>query len=222
MALFAVSGRREPYGWFDGKDSELSSFKGGEVVGLTYSLLTSSEQKASDVADGYVANASQKFPSVTKTITSGMRPLFLADEGTKYMGTMFGTLLGSSVGLDSTGTVIGPNTAAGSGKVTLWDGPAFYTVTTDNTDPTATTGLQPTNTTIAGNDPLYAMSTGLLTPNVAVAVSSLVVARFIEFTTNLSKVSTKLSMVSAPNSPVGSTGKKTVLDRALIHFEIET
>lgn len=221
MALQPINAGQN-YGLFDGLDATVSTLKGGEVVGLTYVNLTSSDKKANDVADGYVANLSQKRPAVTSTLTSGMRPLYLADEGIAGYGTMWGKIVGGSIGQDNTGIVLGPSTAYGSGKVTCWDGPGLYTITTDAVDATATTGLVPTNTTIAGNAPLYATTAGLLTPNVALAFESLVVARFIEFTDNKSKVTTPKSMTNAANSPYGASNYKGVFDRALIYFNIET
>ena len=68
---------------------------------------------------------------------------------------------------------------------------------------------------------MYATGAGLLTPNVGAAFESVVVGRFHEFTTNQAMVTTPLSMVSAPNSPAGATGKKSVFDRALIYFKVE-
>jgi len=209
------------YGRFDGLDATVSSLKGGEVVGLTYVLLTNSDKAAKDVYDGYVANNSQKRPAVTTTLVENMRPLFLADEGITGYGTMWGKIVGGSIGQDNTGIVLGPSTAYGSGKVTCWDGPGYYTVTTDAVDTTSTTGLVPTNTTIAGNDPLYATTAGLLTPNVSVAFESVVVGRFVEFTDNRSKVATPKSMTSATNSPYGVTSTKSVFDRVLFRFMVE-
>lgn len=214
-------GNSQPYGNFDGVDSVASNLKGGEVVGLTYLNLTSSDKKAADVADGYVSNTTKKYPAVTNVLASGMRPLFLADEGDAYYGTLLGSLVGSAVGQDISGQRLGPHTTKGSGKVTVWAADGLYTVTLDAVDLDESTGLQPTNTTIAGADPLYATALGKLTPDVSEAFESVVVARFIEFTTNQSRVTSPLSMVSAPNSPVGSTGKKNTFDRVLIHFRLE-
>ncbi len=209
------------YGFFDGLDATVASLKGGEVVGLAYVLLTNSDKAAKDQFDGYVANNSQKRPVVTSALVDSMRPLFLADEGITGYGTMWGKIVGGAIGQDNTGIVLGPSTAYGSGKITCWDGPGYYTVTTDAVDTTSTTGLVPTNTTIAGNDPLYATATGLLTPNVSVAFETIKVGRFVEFTDNRSKVATPKSMTSATNSPYGVTSTKGVFDRALIRFKVE-
>lgn len=220
MALQPISTAFQPYS-FDGLDSVKDTLKGGEVVGLTYVNLSSSEKKASDVVDGYVSNTTKQFPAVTSQLVDGMRPLFLADDGTAYYGQVLGSLVGSSLGQDVAGTSLGWHSSKGSGKVTCWDGPGLYTVTLDAVDLDETTGLQPTNTTISGHQALYATDAGKLTPNVGEAFDSIVVARFLEFTTNRSKVSTPVSMVSASNSPVGSAGKKGVFDRVLIRFGVE-
>lgn len=220
MALKPINTVHQPYGQFDGQDSILTSLKGGEVVGFTY-ISSTTEKKANDVLDGYVSNTKKQYPAVTNALVSGMRPLFLAHEGTNGYGQILGKLVGSYLGQDSVGVDLGYHSTAGSGKVALYDGPGLYTVTLDAVDLDESTGLQPTNTTISGNAALYATDAGLLTPNVAEAFESVVVGRFIEFTTNRAMVTTPLSMVSAPNSPQGATGKKPVFDRVLLRFKVE-
>ena len=171
MALKLLQPRALPYGQFDGKDSEVTSFKGGEVAMFAYvGIAQSVDKHAADVDDGYVSTADKTRPVVTKTLVSGKRPLFLTDDGTSGYGTLFGEVVGATVGMIVTGgTALGPHSAAGSGKITLWDAPGLYGVTLDAADTTATTGLHAANPTLAGGAALYATTAGLLTPNVVAA-----------------------------------------------------
>jgi len=222
MALKPLYSNREPVGFYDGLDTH--TFVGGEVVGLTYVSSTGTDVHAADVGDGYVSFSQKKRPAVTKTLQASMRPLFLADEGTSGYGTLFGQLVGSSTGTVQlgSGTVLGPNTAAGSGKVTCWQGPGHYAVTLDAVAQGAG-GLQPTNLALAGGDALYATSGGLLTPTVGSAFEAVVVGRFIEFTDGGSKVTTPHSLISAKNSPSGNTDWATGSEftQAVIFFNLE-
>lgn len=204
MALKLLQPGVQPLGQWDGVDSQVSAVKGGEVVSFTYlNLVNVLDLHAADANDGYVGTTNKSRPAVTNLLVSGMRPLMLCDDGTAGYGTLFGQLIGGTAGQTTTltGTQLGPSSAAASGKITCWDKPGFYAVTLDACDPAATTGLQPTNTTLAGGAPLYATSAGLLTPNVAVAFESIVVGRFIEFSTNGSLVTTPQSLAAAVNSP---------------------
>jgi len=219
MALRVLQGKAQPYGWFDALDSQVTSVKGGEVVSFNYINITGGDKGAKDLADGYVSSTNQKRPAVTTTLVSGMRPLFLVDEGTSGYGTLFGEVVGAQVGQTATGgTQLGPHTATGSGKHTLWDCPGLYGVTLDACDTTASTGLQPTNTTIGGGAALYATAAGLLTPNVGSAFEAVVVGRFIEFVTNGSYVNTPRSLVTALNSPTGSGAALVPFTHAVFHF----
>ncbi|HLG27623.1 MAG TPA: hypothetical protein VI423_07545 [Paenisporosarcina sp.] len=208
-----------PLGQYDGLDAEATALLGGEVVALTGLLLTSSDKKASDVSDGYAGSTTKRRPVVTNTLVSGMRPLFLADEGLKGYGTLFGEVVGGSVGqVSSGGAQLGPHTATGSGKVTLWDKPGLYAVTLDAVDDTEGTGLEPDNASLNVGAALYATSAGLLTPAVGSAFESVIVARFIEFETNGSLVTTREDMISALNSPTGGVAAKVPFVHAVIHF----
>lgn len=212
----------QPLGQFDALDSQVSSFKGGEVVSFTYVAAAGSDKAAHDVGDGYVSSANQTRPAVTKTLTTGMRPLFLCDEGTTGYGTLFGELVGGAVGKVATGgTALGPHTAEGSGKVTLWGAHGLYGVTLDAVDTTASTGLAPSNTTLSGGAALYATAAGLLTPNAAAAFEAVVVARFVEFTTNGSLVNTPKHLVTARNSPAGGADSLRSFTEALVYFAPE-
>ena len=218
MALKILQSGIQPLGQFDALDSVSTSVKGGEVVSFTYVSITGTDAHSSDVNDGYVSSSQQTRPAVTTGLTSGMRPLFLCDDGIVGYGTLFGLVVGGATGQQVngpnppfSGAVLGPHTATGSGKLTLWDKPGLYAVTLDAVDATATTGLVPSNTALRGGAALYAAPGGLLTPNIGAAFEVVVVARFIEFTTNESKVTTTVDMVSATNSPStvpGSTALK--------------
>jgi hypothetical protein len=226
MALKLLQSGIQPLGQFDGLDAEYTTLLGGEVVTFTYLSITSwnPDQAASDIDDGYVGTTTKRRPAVTKTLVSGNRPLFLCDEGTTDYGTLFGEVVGAIAGKGVTGgTVLGPHTATGSGKVTLWDKPGLYAVTLDAVDTTASTGLVPTNTTLAGMAAVYATTAGLLTPNAGAAFESVVVARFVEFTTDGSLVTTPANLVSARNSPSGSGVAALVpFTQAVVHFNPET
>ena len=207
MALKLLQPGVQPLGQFDGYDSEVLTLLGGEVVTFTSVPVAGTDKAASDAFDGYVNTSGvARRPVVTKTLTSGKRPLMLADEGTSGYGTLFGTVVGGTVGQVATGgTVLGPHTATGSGKVTCWDKPGLYAVSLDACDLTVSTGLQPTNTTLDAGSALYATSAGLLTPNSALSFQTgIVVGRFIEFTTNGALVNTPNKLVQALNSPSGS------------------
>lgn len=216
MALKPLNPHANPYGTFDGLDSEVGSLLGGEVVRLTYVTAVGSgatDKAASDEFDGYVSNTAKNRPAVTLALSAGKRPLFLADEGIANYGTLFGVVVGGTAGQSVSGTQLGPHTALASGKVTLWDGPGMYAVTLDAVDTNATTGLQKTNTSLAGGDALYATAAGKLTPTVGSAFESIVVGRFIEFTTNGSYVNTPADLVT------GTSGNFT---QAVLRFMVET
>lgn len=211
-----------PLGQFDGVDGNMTGLLGGEVVGLTAVSLTSTDLEAYDIHDGYSGTTNKTRPGVTSALVSGMRPLFLSDEGTTNYGTLFGSLVGGTAGQVVTGgTVFGPHTTAGSGKVTCWDKPGLYAVTLDAVDATANTGLVPQNSSLSAGTALYATTAGKLTPAIGSAFEAVVIARFVEFTTNGSLVNTPVSLVGALNSPVGNVSSlKPVpaFTQAVIHF----
>ncbi len=209
----------EPLGQFDGLDSELTSYKGGEVVTLTSVALSSADKAAPDVFDGYTLPSSvQRRPAVTKTLTTGKRPLWLADDGITGYGTLFGSLVGGNNGQVVSGSVIGPHTAVGSGKITCWDKPGLYAVSLDAVDQTVSTGLVTGNTSLDSGSALYATSAGLLTPTSGSAFESVVVGRFVEFSTNGSLVTTPLSSIQALNSPGGAVDVARQFTFAVIHY----
>lgn len=223
MALKLLQPGIQPLGQFDALDSQVTSPLGGEVASLTYvSIAAGTDDAAEDVDDGYVAAAGTR-PAATTTLVSGARPLFLVDEGISGYGTLFGSVVGAQVGKTvSGGTVLGPHTASGSGKWTLWDKPGLYAVTLDAVDTTLNSGLVTTNPALAGGDALYATSAGLLTPNAGAAFEAVVVARFLEFTGDGSLVTSNKSLVEALNSPSGtSSAPAAEFTQAVIHFNPE-
>lgn len=214
-----------PLGQFDGQDGELTDFLGGEVAALTYTSITGADLDAADVKDGYSGSTTKVRPVVTHTLVSGMRPLFLADEGILGYGTLFGSVVGGTCGqIVSGGSTLGPHTTAGSGKVTLWNQMGTYAVSLDAVDTTASTGLVVLNNNLTPGAALYATTAGKLTPNAGAAFEAVVVARFIEFTVNNgAKVTSTQSMVAAVNSPSGQVNsqKMSAFTEAVIHFDPE-
>lgn len=216
MSLKLLQPGCQPLGQYDGLDTEVLTLKGGEVVTFSSVVVPSTDKAASDAfADGYVAPSSRVV--VTKTLLSTSRPLMLADEGITGYGTLFGTVVGGTVGQQVngpnsvTGAVLGPHTATGSGKVTCWEKPGLYAVSLDACDPNVTNGLQPQNPTLTTGSALYATSAGLLTPTLASSAGGAgpVVGRFVEFETNGSLVTTPNSLVAALNSPSGNVSSVT-------------
>jgi hypothetical protein len=255
MALKLLQPGIQPLGQFDGLDIDVLTIKGGEVVsfaqvttsgqpGVTTSGL---DQAAYDVFDGYVNQVGTfKRPAVSRLWGSlstlgnanaggflgWQRPLMLSDDGILGYGTLFGAVVGGTVGQQVngpttyTGAILGPHTSTGSGKTTCWDKPGLYAVSLDAVDTNASTGLQPTNTALTVGTPLsFTGSTGLgtgglLTPNVSGntnlvatyaatnglngAAGSPVVGHLVEFNTNQSLVTTPNYLVAALNSPSGN------------------
>jgi len=206
MSLKLLQPGIQPLGQFDGLDTEATYLKGGEIVTFTSVVTGVSTDKASyDVFDGYVTP--NKRAVVTATVATSARPLMLADEGTTGYGTLFGSVVGGTVGLVSTGgAALGPHTATGSGKVTCWDKPGLYAVSLDACDTAAADGLTPTNTSLAtGASLTFAPATlkgGQLTPVGSTLANSntVVVGHFVEFVTNGSLVTTPNYLASALSS----------------------
>lgn len=208
-----------PFGQFDGYDTDVvvGGLKGGEVVTLIPYGLTGTDQAASDAngADGYTGTTSKYRTIVTKTLGAGSRPLFLADDGVSGYGTLFGQLVGAVAGQKTSGAAIGPHTASGSGKVTIWNYPGLYAVTLDAVN-TAADGLVPTNASVWAGKAITATTAGLLTPVGSSAGSfdsNLVVARMVEFGTNG-------SLVTTPNYLTGTV--QTAFTQAVISWTVES
>jgi hypothetical protein len=225
MALRLLQPGTQPLGQFDGYDADLTvtGLKGGEVVTLVGYPLTGTDKAASDVFDGYTNTGSQeKRVVVTKNLPVGAKLLMLADEGTSDYGTILGYVVGGTAGQSvSGGAVLGPHTATGSGKVTCWDKPGLYAVSLDACDTNASTGLQPTNTTLASGDLLYATSSGLITPNASLSFAGAgqkPIGQFVSFETNGSLVNTPSKLAQALNSPSGSSAVAKSFKWAVFHF----
>lgn len=233
MALELLQPGIQPLGQYDGYDAITLNTKGGEVATMIpVEVGTDRSAKDADGTDGYQGAPPGFRPAVTTQLVSGARPLYLVDDGLVGYGTLFGSVLGATVGQNSPpgfagapgnqfGTLLGPHTATGSGKLTLWDKPGTYAVTLDATDTDPVDGLQTSNTAIRTGDPLYATADGLLTPDVTKAFEAVVVARFINFTSlkGGSLVTTPIFLVSAANSPVGlGQPQQSQFTRAEFHF----
>jgi len=210
MALVLLQSGSQPLGQFDGLDSQVSLFKGGEVCTWGSVTYQGSDEASADVNnDGYVGTTSKMRPAVTYTLSATSKPLFLSDDGTLNYGTLFGEIVGATVGQQvSNGVVLGPSTTTGSGKVTLWDKPGLYGVTLDACD-TEANGLVPTNSALVVGNPLTFTATGQLTPpssSLAISASTTgatVVGRLAEFSPKGSLVTTPNTLVAALNSPSG-------------------
>lgn len=132
MALYPLQPGMHPLGQFDVVDTELTAIKGGEVLTLTSASRTNTttETASQDALDGYLYSTSSVRPASTRASTAAQYPLYLADDGSSpdYL-TYFGQLTGP-MGLGD-GAVLGPHSASGSGKVTLWDKPGLFAVSVD-------------------------------------------------------------------------------------------
>jgi len=212
MTLYIYQPGVQPLGQFDVLDSYLSSIKGGEV-GTLYAasrVNTSSEKAAKDALDGYTNLTDVKRAAVANSITgTTQRPLWLLDDGTSGYGTLFGQVIGTPVGLSTTGTNLGPHTAAGSGKVTCWDKPGLYAVSVDAVD-TAADGLVITNALCDPGLKLDCTAAGRLTPTGSTAAVGVEVGRFVEFETSPYLVNTPASLVGATEAAV----------RAVFHYKV--
>src|ERR1019366_7355181 len=219
MALILHNSGREPLGQFDGYVGETLGFKGGEIC--TFAGMVYPNAGAADVNnDGYVSySAGKQVPGISKSWASNIfavaPPFFLADDGTTGYGTLFGAVVGGSVGTVVTGgTVLGPHTATGSGKVTCWAQPGLYGVTLDAVDTTTASGLVPTNTTLQVGAAITFSTAGLLTPKTggnSIAGAGFIVGRLASFENNGSSVTTNISMIQALNSPSGSVSSVQAL-----------
>jgi len=226
MALKILQSGMNPLGQFDCLDTDLTNFKGGEVCTLTsvawrqpgFGSGAGFDTNVADVEDGYSTSGGKTRPAVTLQLVSGHRPLFLADDGTTGYGTLFGQVIGATGGQTTSGTNLGPHTAAASGKMTLWDKEGLYAVTLDAVDTTVATGLVPTNTTITCGDPLFATTVGLLTPNTGNRFENVTVARFVEFSTDGSLVTTGKGSIGT--GVIAAPGGFSAFTRAVFHYQV--
>lgn len=220
MALKLLHTTGTPVGEYDAKDSELTTFLGGECVTFS-SVVATADGGAADVNDGYLNLGTGLSRLVlAKTAGTGL-PFMLVDDGTAKYGTSFGTITGGTAGQQVTGgAVLGPHSAQGSGKLTVWTTPGLFAVSLDAVDTTASTGLVPTNTTLAPGAKLFVMTGGLLTPNSSAsgASASAWAGRFVSFETDRTLVTSQYKQVQALNSPTGAVAPTTTYTWAVFHF----
>ena len=217
MALVLLQPGGNPLGQLDCVDAQLTSFKGGEICTWGSVTYQGTDEASADVNnDGYLINGSNKLRPAITQVWGGSggtpdgyntAPYFLADDGVLNYGTLFGQIVGATVGQQSVnGVVLGPHTATGSGKITCWDKPGLYGVTLDAVDTTASTGLVPTNTTLVVGNSLGFTTGGLLTPKGSaqdVSPSGVSMGHLAEFSPRGSLVTTPNTLVAALNSPSG-------------------
>lgn len=224
-----------PLGQFDALDSITTTLKGGEVVFFGSVANTATTDKAAaDAFDGY---ANPNLRAVVKLAVAGSaaeRPLMLADDGIAGYGTLFGVVVGGTVGQTSYGpnstipasAQLGPHTALGSGKLTCWSNPGLYAVSLDAVDNTApSSGLLPTNSSATPGVPVTYTSTGLLTPTTGGnrVGSAVNVGTFVEFQTGGSLVTTPNNLVGTLSTPDGYlTSSSRVYTYAVIWFNPAT
>ncbi len=204
MALYIYQPGIQPLGQFDVLNTKLSSIKGGEIGTVTVAARTNSstESAAYDVLDGYTNSTDQKRVAITTAIgSSSVRPLWLLDEGTSGYGTLFGQVIGTPVGLSTTGTNLGPHTAAASGKVTCWDKPGVYAVSVDAVD-TSADGLVLDNASCDPGTGVDVESAGVLTLSGSGTAVGVNVGRFLEFETSPFLVTTPASLVTGTEAAV--------------------
>lgn len=218
MALKVLQSGIQPLGQFDCLDADLSSIKGGEVMSFT-TAATSDKGAADSNNDGYL-NSGLKLVVGLKKTPSTAATLMLADEGTSGYGTLFGTVVGGTVGQVVTGgAVLGPHTATGSGKITCWDKPGLYAVTLDACDTTTSTGLVTNNASLVPGTALGPNTSGLLTPSNGTGYDAATrCGKFVSFETDRSLVSTPNRLVQALNSPTGSSAPTIAYTVAVFHF----
>lgn len=213
MALKIFQPGLEPCGQFciqDGYD-----ILGGEIVTVCSLPRTNTlaEHAAFDARQGYTNDVDKKRLGVVPYMAeNGLRPLWLADEGSSGYGTLFGQQISSAATFTIGSENIGPNTMAGSGKITIWNKPGIYGVTTDAVDTHASLGLVPANGSLRPGVALYPMSNGKMTPTASRApggaLGADVVGRFLQF------CDSSVTLVNTPKSLVDDD-----LDLIFVLFE---
>jgi hypothetical protein len=208
MALFILNSGLQPLGEFDVLDTDAANILGGEVMVMDEAsrVVTASEKAAYDVLDGYVADeVDSGTPTATRVVariadeaSETYDVFFLADEGKAFYGVTLGSVIGSPVGMGTTGTNLGPHTTAGSGKVTLWDKPGTYAVSYDAVGGNLNPRTGNLNDTPLPGTVLYRETlTGKLTEATGTGDK---IASFIELTSNGSLVTTPGRLVGAAES----------------------
>jgi hypothetical protein len=221
MALKLLQPGGQPLGQFDCLDADLSAILGGEVMTFGTAVVAT-DKGASDVADGYLNASTTRAVVKLKKDPTTASTLMLSDDGTSGYGTLFGTVVGGTVGRVVTGgAVLGPSSQTGSGKVTCWMTPGLYAVTLDACDMTTSTGLVTNNATCVPGCALGPNTSGLLTPTNGSGYSATSIAgRFVSFETDRTLVNTPNRLVAALNSPGGAVAGSLAQNYtvAVFHF----
>lgn len=217
MTLYILNPGIQPLGDFDVLDTDLTSIVGGECMVLDEASrsITSTEKAAADVLDGYIddqidignTSATRTIARIADTTSETYNVFYLADDGKAGYGVIFGEVIGNPTGLNTSGTNLGPHTAQGSGKVTLWDKAGLYgislTALTNDVVPNTSGNLY--DTPLPGTLLYRAQTTGLLTRATASADK---IALFVELTSNGSLVTT----------PSRLTGATETFDRIKVQY----
>jgi hypothetical protein len=220
MSLKILQPGVQPLGQFDLLDTD-AALLGGEVMALQSIVTSSGDLAAKDVLDGYV-HSLKRTVATRYNRKDGYGPWMLADDGITGYGTLFGSVVGGTVGQSvNTGAVLGPHTTTGSGKVTLWNQPGLYAVSLDAACDQAATGLVPANASLdTGTTLTFCPTTtgsaadyGKLTVlgSVAAASNTSVVGHFVSF-------ETKGSLVNTPSSLVSALSGSATYEFAVFHF----
>ena len=205
MALYVLQPGVQPLGQFDFLDTDLDNVLGGElgVFDEASRVNTASEKAAVDALDGYVADqVDVGDPAASRPVlrladssgTDDSKAFYLLDDGKAGYGTLFGEVIGVPVGLSTTGTNLGPHTAAASGKVTAWDKPGLYAVSTDALAADVLGGVNLNDTPLPGELLYRDYTTAKMTRTVNAGNK---VAVFVELRGNGSLVTTPGKLVSA-------------------------
>lgn len=206
MALYVLQpGTARPLGQFDFLDTDLSNVKGGDFGTWDEAsrLNTATEKAAFDARDGYVADqVDAGSPAASRPILrladagagDNGKAHYLLDDGTAGYGTLFGSVVGLPVGLSTTGSNLGPHSAAASGKVTAWAQEGMFAVSTDALDADVLGGANLNDTPLPGELLYRGAATGQLT---RVVVSGNKAALFVELGNSGSLVTTPGSLVGA-------------------------
>jgi len=208
MALYIYQPGIQPLGQFDCLDGYLDgtydTILGGEV-GTVYGASrtnTADEKAAKDALDGYTNATDVLRVAVANSIEAyTQRPLWLLDDGTLGYGTLFGQVIGTPAGLLTTGTNLGPHTAAASGKITCWDKPGLYAISVDAVS-TAADGIVLTNAACDPGTAIRPLANGTLGLTSTAGVLAVTVGRFLEFETSPFLVTTPPSLVGATEAAV--------------------
>jgi hypothetical protein len=201
MALYILQPGCQPLGQFDFLDADLLNVLGGELG--VWGTAGSTDLAAADAKDGYVAaavdagspTASRPLLQLADGSTETTSPFYLLDDGKLGYGTLFGQVIGVPVGSATTGTNLGPHTAAASGKVTAWDKPGIYAVSLDAQSVTSTTVGNLYDTPVPGTKLYRTANTGKI--GLVQTGSEPIVGVFIELSSNGSLVRTPARLVGA-------------------------